>query len=116
MSSPEATIRFLLTLGWLTRCVDLWRTRLVVIRDCGETEMRLLRRFAHRLAAQGGPAVWLVDGDCPDLAGRLRSFYNRGPGCLSPMFASAREHRRLTQKGVVVDLLHEEIRYIGARD
>ena len=30
--------------------------------------------------------------------------------------ASAREHRRLTQKGVVVDLLHEEIRYIGARD
>src|SRR6516164_7756293 len=26
---------------------------------------------------------------------------------------SAREHRRLTQKGVVVDLLHEEIRYIG---
>ena len=30
--------------------------------------------------------------------------------------ASTREHRRLTQKGVVVDLLHEEIRYIGARN
>ena len=31
-------------------------------------------------------------------------------------FASAREHRRLIQKSVVVDLLHEEIRYVGARD
>ena len=31
-------------------------------------------------------------------------------------FALAREHRRLIQKGVVVDLLVEEIRYIGARD
>src|SRR6266545_6154448 len=31
-------------------------------------------------------------------------------------FASAREHRRLMQKGVVVDLLDEEIRYVGARD
>jgi hypothetical protein len=29
---------------------------------------------------------------------------------------SAHEHRRFTQKGVVVDLLDEEIRYIGARD
>jgi hypothetical protein len=27
---------------------------------------------------------------------------------------SAREHRRLMQKGVVVDLLDEEIRYVGA--
>src|SRR6266567_2190226 len=31
-------------------------------------------------------------------------------------FASAREHRRLMQKGVVVDLLDEEIRHVGARD
>jgi hypothetical protein len=31
-------------------------------------------------------------------------------------FASAREHRRLMQKGVIVDLLDEEIRYVGARD
>lgn len=65
------------TLGWLARCVDLWRTRLVVIRGGGEAEMSLLRRFAHRLAAQGGPAVWLVDGDQPGLADRLRGFYNK---------------------------------------
>jgi len=31
-------------------------------------------------------------------------------------FASAHEHRRLMQKGVVVDLLDEEIRHVGARD
>src|SRR5215470_3294656 len=31
-------------------------------------------------------------------------------------FVSAREHRRLMQKGVVVDLLDEEIRYVSARD
>jgi hypothetical protein len=31
-------------------------------------------------------------------------------------FALAREHRRPIQKGVVVDLLDEEIRYVGARD
>jgi len=30
--------------------------------------------------------------------------------------ASARENRRLMQKGVVVDLLNEEIRHVGARD
>src|SRR5438105_1460487 len=29
---------------------------------------------------------------------------------------SAREYRRLTQKGVVVDLLDEKIRHVGARD
>jgi hypothetical protein len=29
---------------------------------------------------------------------------------------SAREHRRLMQKGVVVDLLDKEIRHVGARD
>ena len=29
---------------------------------------------------------------------------------------SAREHRRLMQKSVVVDLLDEEIRHIGPRD
>src|SRR5262249_75430 len=29
---------------------------------------------------------------------------------------SARKHRRLMEKGVVVDLLDEEIRYVGARD
>ena len=33
-----------------------------------------------------------------------------------PTFASAREHRRLMQKSVVVDLLDEEIRHLGARD
>jgi hypothetical protein len=33
-----------------------------------------------------------------------------------PTFASAREHRRLMQKSVVVDLLDEEIRHVGARD
>src|SRR6266487_5905982 len=33
-----------------------------------------------------------------------------------PSLASAREHRRLIQKSVVVDLLHEEIRYVRARD
>ena len=32
------------------------------------------------------------------------------------VFASAREHRRLMQKGVVVDLLDEEICHVGARD
>jgi len=31
-------------------------------------------------------------------------------------FASAHEHRRLIQEGVVVDLLDEEIRHVGARD
>ena len=31
-------------------------------------------------------------------------------------FASAHEHRRLMQKGVVVDLLDEEIRHVAARD
>ena len=31
-------------------------------------------------------------------------------------FASARENRRLVQKGVVVDLFDEEIRHVGARD
>src|SRR6266567_9387803 len=31
-------------------------------------------------------------------------------------FALAREHRRLMQKGVVVDLLDEKIRHVGARD
>ena len=31
-------------------------------------------------------------------------------------FASAHEHRRLMQKGVVVDLLDEEIRHVGTRD
>ena len=30
--------------------------------------------------------------------------------------ASAHKHRRLVQKGVVVDLLDEEIRHVGARD
>src|SRR5215470_16404976 len=30
--------------------------------------------------------------------------------------ASARENRRLMDKGVVVDLLDEEIRHVGARD
>ena len=30
--------------------------------------------------------------------------------------SSAREHRRLMQKGVVVDLLDDEIRHVGARD
>src|SRR5262245_25821109 len=30
-------------------------------------------------------------------------------------FASAHEHRRLMQKGVVVDLLDEEIRHVGGR-
>jgi len=30
-------------------------------------------------------------------------------------FVSAREHRRLMQKRGVVDLLDEEIRYVGAR-
>ena len=49
------------TLGWLVRCTDLWRTRLVVIRGGGKPDMGLLRRLAHRLTGQGGPAVWLVD-------------------------------------------------------
>lgn len=71
MSAPEEVG----TLGWLARCVDLWRTRLVVIRRDVNTEMCLLRRFAHRLAAQGGPTVWLVDAETPGLAARLRKFY-----------------------------------------
>ena len=65
------------TLGWLVRCVNLWRTRLVVIRADGESEMASLRRFAHKLAAQGGPAVWLVDGDGADVKDRLARFYNK---------------------------------------
>lgn len=73
MSTPEQVG----TLGWLVRCVDLWRTRLVVIRRDVDTDMRVLRRFAHRLAAQGGPAVWLVDAAAPGLPARLRMFYNK---------------------------------------
>jgi hypothetical protein len=63
------------TLGWLARCVDLWRTRLVVIRGAGSPGIAELRRLAHRLSAQGGPAVWLVDDGSPDQAQRLQLFY-----------------------------------------
>ena len=38
----------------------------------------------------------------------------RNPAAVA--FASAREHRRLMQKGVVVDLFDYEIRHVGARD
>ena len=63
------------TLGWLFRCTDLWRTRLVVLRRGKAQDPALLRRFAHRLAAQGGPAVWLLDQDAPQQAAALQGFY-----------------------------------------
>lgn len=65
------------TLGWLVRCIDVWRTRLVVIRGKGSSEMRMLRRFAHKLASQGGPAVWLLDNDRTDPKPLLAHFYNK---------------------------------------
>ena len=84
-----------------------------------------LRRDRDEVAAPLRPSAGGAGRAC-GLAGRRRLSRlggsvaefdnNRGPGCLSPMFASAREHRRLTQKGVVVDLLDEEIRHVGARD
>jgi GcrA cell cycle regulator len=52
-------------------------------------------------------------------AGHQRGCVSIPPQPRSPAaaaFASAREHRRLAQKRVVVDLLNEEIRYIGARN
>jgi hypothetical protein len=63
------------TLGWLIRCTDLWRTRLVVMRTDGDTRTGLLRRYADRLAAQGGPAVWIVGGDSAGVVNRLQQFY-----------------------------------------
>jgi hypothetical protein len=63
------------TLGWLVRCTDVWRTRLVVIRGGGTLGMVALRRFAHRLTAQGGPAVVLFDDSAPKTADRLSNFY-----------------------------------------
>ncbi|RTM13598.1 MAG: hypothetical protein EKK33_10580 [Bradyrhizobiaceae bacterium] len=73
MSAPEEAG----TLGWLARCVEVWRTRLVVIRGQVDDEMHVLRRFAHRLAAQGGPAIWLVDAKTSKLPARLREFYSQ---------------------------------------
>ena len=65
------------TLGWLTRCVDIWRTRLVVMRARSDTEMSVLSRLAHLVAAQGGPAVWVVDSTFPDTTDVLLDhFYN----------------------------------------
>ena len=63
------------TLGWLVRCTDVWRTRLVVIRSGGNLGMLALRRLAHRLTAQGGPAVALFDDTTPNTSERLRLFY-----------------------------------------
>ena len=44
-------------------------------------------------------------------ADHLNDFVDAGDS-----LTSAREHRRLMQKGVVVDLLDKEIRHVGARD
>jgi hypothetical protein len=71
MSAPEKPG----TLGWLVRCADVWRTRLVVLRGNGFAEMVALRRLAHRLAAQGGPAVALFDASVPAASEALRQFY-----------------------------------------
>src|SRR5215510_11864784 len=48
------------------------------------------------------------------MSAHLRGMRPRSPAAAA--FASAREHRRLMQKGVVVDLLDEKIRHVGARD
>lgn len=63
------------TLGWLARCADLWRTRLVVIRSGAGPDKALLRRLAARLVSQGGPAVWLLDDAGPNELRRLEKFY-----------------------------------------
>jgi hypothetical protein len=65
------------TLGWLQRCIDLWRTRLVVIRGGSELDPPTARRLAHRLAALGGPAVLLVDPAATDIPDRLQGFYDK---------------------------------------
>jgi hypothetical protein len=44
----------------------------------------------------------------------LKDVRPRSPAAAA--FPSAREHRRLMQEGVVLDLPDEEIRYVGARD
>jgi hypothetical protein len=45
-----------------------------------------------------------------------RSWWTKAAAPAAATFASAREYRRLMQKGVVVDLLNEEIRHVSARD
>jgi hypothetical protein len=42
-----------------------------------------------------------------------RQVTRMAPSPSAAAFASAREHRRLMQKGVVVNLLDEEIRHVG---
>ena len=59
------------------------------------------RSFCTRVAE---PSTW--DDDADEAAELVAA----------TAFASAHEHRRLVQKNVVVDLLDEEIRHVGARD
>jgi hypothetical protein len=104
------------TFGWLSRCVDLWRTRLVVIR--GRTaDMAPLRRFANRLAARGGPAVWLVDGDSPDFAQLLRAFYvsflHDAPIDLAAAMAGSHLRRAIDQS-LIVGCGREELARVSA--
>lgn len=81
------------TLGWLVRCADVWRTRLVVIRSDGSLGMAVLRRLAHRLTERGGPGVVLFDDNAPEPVERLRLFYTElihdAPIDIAAAFAAA---------------------------
>ncbi len=45
------------TLGWWSRQLDAWQTRLLILDGSTDSELALARRFGAALVARGGPAV-----------------------------------------------------------
>ncbi len=45
------------SVGWLTRLLDAWQTRLLLLEFSSETQARMMRRVGAAIVARGGPGV-----------------------------------------------------------